>query len=117
MDSEPSDSVWRPIPGLTVGTGEWVGTDVSDRFPIYTRGNAGEVYPEVYRPLTFSIAQRAGERAMRRAILTSGLIRPEELDGIPLSTGVGSGVFGGYSYLNLSLQRLGRQSRGRAGSR
>ncbi len=91
---------------MTAGTGEWVGTDVSDRFPIYTRGNAGEVYPEVYRPLTFSIAQQAGERAMRRAILTSGLIRPEELDGIPLSTGIGSGVCGGYSYLNLSIQRL-----------
>jgi phosphohistidine swiveling domain-containing protein len=92
---------WRPI-----GGGEWVGTDASERFPIYTRGNAGEVYPFVYRPLSFSIAQHAGERAMRRAILRSGLIRPEELDDIPLSTGVGSGIFGGYAYLNLSIQRL-----------
>jgi rifampicin phosphotransferase len=94
-------------PWKRIGDGEWVGTDASERFPIYTRGNAGEVYPEVYRPLSFSIAQEAGERAMRRAILTSGLIRPSEIEGIPLSTAIGSGVFGGYAYLNLSIQRLG----------
>ncbi len=93
---------WRPI-----GDGEWVGTDPSDRFPIYTRGNAGEVYPEVYRPLSFSIAQQAGEQAMRNAILSSGVIRPEELADVPLSTGIGSGVFSGYAYLNLSIQRHG----------
>lgn len=93
-------------PWRRVGDGEWVGTDASERFPIYTRGNAGEVYPEVYRPLSFSIAQQAGEQAMRNAILSSGIIRPNELADIPLSTGVGSGVFGGYAYLNLSVQRL-----------
>ena len=64
---------WKPI-----GDGEWVGTDTSDRFPIYTRANAGEVYPEVYRPLSFSIAQEAGERAMRNAMLVTGFIRPKQ---------------------------------------
>lgn len=93
-------------PWKQIGGGRWVGTDASDRFPIYTRGNAGEVYPLVYRPLSFSIAQESSERAMRRAILRSGLVRPAELEGVPLSTGVGSGVFGGYAYLNLSVQRL-----------
>jgi rifampicin phosphotransferase len=95
------DGPWRAI-----GDGEWVGNDPSERFPIYTRANAGEVYPHVYRPLSFSIAQQAGERAMRRAILSSGIIRPHELASIPLSTGIGVGVFGGYAYLNLSIQRL-----------
>jgi phosphohistidine swiveling domain-containing protein len=94
-------------PWRSIGTGKWVGTDASDRFPIYTRGNAGEVYPEVYRPLSFSIAQQGGEVAMRNAILASGVIRPKELADIPLSTAIGSGVFGGYAYLNLSIQRLG----------
>lgn len=93
-------------PWKKIGDGEWVGTDASDRFPIYTRGNAGEVYPLVYRPLSFSIAQGAGETAMRRALLRSGFVRPSEVDGIPTSTAVGSGVFGGYAYLNLSIQRL-----------
>jgi pyruvate,water dikinase len=93
--------MWKPI-----GDGSWVGSDPSERFPVYTRGNAGEVYPEVYRPLTFSIAAESGERAMRNAVAVSGLLRPEELAGIPTSTAVCSGVFGGYAYLNLSAQRL-----------
>lgn len=83
----------------------WVGHDASERFPIYTRGNAGEVYPEVFTPLSFSVASEATERAMRNALIGSGLVRPSELDGIPITTGVGSGVFGGYAYLNLSIQR------------
>ena len=94
-------SIWKPI-----GQGKWVGSDPSVRFDVYTRGNAGEVYPEVFTPLSFSLASEAGEQAMRNALLTSGLIRPEEMDGLPLSTAVGSGVFGGYAYLNLSALRL-----------
>lgn len=97
--------VWRPV-GPGDATDSWVGHDASDRFPVYTRGNAGEVYPEVFTPLSFSVAAAGAERAMRNAILVSGLIRPEELDGIPITTAVGSGVFGGYAYLNLSIQRL-----------
>ncbi len=92
---------WQPI-----GGGRWVGTDTSGTFPIYTRANAGEVYPFVYRPLSFSIAQESSEGAMRRAVLATGLIRPEEIEGVPLSTALVSGVFGGYAYLNLSISRL-----------
>ena len=98
--------LWKPIGGDEAG-GRWVGHDASAQFPVYTRGNAGEVYPEVFTPLSFSVAAEAAERAMRNAILKSGLVRPEELAGIPLTTAVGSGVFGGYAYLNLSIQRLG----------
>lgn len=99
--------IWKPIGNGTNGTGDrWVGHDASKRFPVYTRGNAGEVYPEVFTPLSFSVAATASEQAMRNAILTSGLVRPKELEGIPLTTAVGSGVFGGYAYLNLSIQRL-----------
>ena len=92
---------WRPI-----GGGRWVGTDMSEEFPVYTRANAGEVYPFVYRPLSFSIAQESSERAMRRAIVATGLIRPEEIEDVPLSTALMSGVFGGYAYLNMSISRL-----------
>ncbi|MDH3679641.1 MAG: PEP-utilizing enzyme [Acidimicrobiia bacterium] len=99
--------IWKPILDGTGDTEEsWVGHDASERFPVYTRGNAGEVYPEVFTPLSFSVAAEAGEKAMRNAILTSGLVRPKELEGIPISTAIGSGVFGGYAYLNLSIQRL-----------
>ncbi len=93
---------WKPIGGTD---DTWVGHDTSSLFPVYTRGNAGEVYPEVFTPLSYSVAAEGGERAMRAAILHSGLIRPEELDDIPITTAVGSGVFGGYAYLNLSIQR------------
>ncbi len=96
--------IWKPI-GPATSTEQWVGHDTSTRFPVYTRGNAGEVYPEVFTPLSFSIAAEAGERSMRAAMLTSGLIRPNELDELPITTAVGSGVFGGYAYLNLSIQR------------
>jgi len=95
--------IWKSIGG---GDEQWVGHDPSDQFPVYTRGNAGEVYPEVFSPLSFSVAAEAGERALRNALLTSGLIRPKELAGVPLTTAAGIGVFGGYSYLNLSIQRL-----------
>ena len=95
---------WKPIGNDPHN--RWVGSDVSERFPVYTRGNAGEVYPAVFTPLSFSTASEAGEAAMRNAILTTGLIRPKELEGIPPSTGAGMGVYGGYAYLNLSIQRL-----------
>lgn len=100
-----SAGMWKPIGGSTDPNDMWVGHDTSSVFPVYTRGNAGEVYPEVFTPLSFSIAAEAGERAMRAAILHSGLIRPEELADLPITTAVGSGVFGGYAYLNLSIQR------------
>jgi len=100
-----TQELWRAV-GRPAGDDRWVGQDASQRFPVYTRGNAGEVYPEVFTPLSFSVAAESAERAMRNAILTSGLIRPEELADIPITTAVGSGVFGGYAYLNLSIQRL-----------
>ncbi len=91
---------WQPI-----GDGAWVGSDASDRFPTYTRGNAGEVYPEVFTPLTYSMAGEMGERCMRAALGDTGLLTEAELDA-PITTSIGSGVFGGYAYLNLSVQRL-----------
>ncbi len=100
-----TEELWRAV-GQPAGDDRWVGQDPSERFPVYTRGNAGEVYPEVFTPLSFSVAAESAERAMRNAILTSGLVRPEELADVPITTAVGSGVFGGYAYLNLSIQRL-----------
>ncbi len=99
--------MWKAVGGQKAEPGEpvWVGNDPSERFPVYTRGNAGEVYPEVFTPLSFSVAAEAGERAMRKAMLASGLVRPNELAGLASTTAVGSGVFGGYAYLNLSIQR------------
>ncbi len=101
VSENQADNIWKPV-----GDGVWVGSDVSEHFPVYTRGNAGEVYPEVFMPLSFSISGVRSEEAFRHAMLTSGLIRPDELAELPAMTAVGSGVFGGYAYLNLSIQRL-----------
>ncbi len=99
--SESKADPWKPI-----GNGRWVGSAASERFPVYTRGNAGEVYPEVFTPLTYSMVFETTEQAFRNALTHTGLIRRHEVDDVPLSTGLGSGVFGGYVYLNLSTQRL-----------
>ena len=42
-------------------------------------------YPEVFTPLSFSMALEVGERATRAAISASGLITPEEMDGVPIT--------------------------------
>jgi pyruvate,water dikinase len=95
-----SPSIWKPV-----GDGAWVGSRASTRYPVYTRGNAGEVYPEVFTPLSFSVAAESGDRGFRNAVLRTGLVRPRDLDEAG-DVGVGNGVFGGYAYLNLSFARL-----------
>lgn len=95
-----SGSIWK-----VVGDGQWVGSEPSRRYPVYTRGNAGEVYPEVFTPLSFSIAAEPSDQAFRNAVARTGLVSAKDL-AEPPDVGVGSGVFGGYAYLNLSLARL-----------
>lgn len=91
---------WHPI-----GDGKWVGHRASPTLATYTRGNAGEVYPNVWHPLSFSISAQMGEAAMRNAAAASGFLTAAELDAPP-DVALASGVFGGYAYLNLSIQRL-----------
>ena len=39
----------------------WVVDDeLSQKYPIYTRGNVGEVFPEAVAPLSWTLAGRAG---------------------------------------------------------
>jgi rifampicin phosphotransferase len=90
--------MWVDIAG-----GKYVGQTPSKRFPIYTRGNAGEVYPEVMYPLTFSTSVRDTGQAGTRALLQVGVIGPEEVAGEDTAV---IAVLGGYAYLNLSAVRL-----------
>ncbi len=75
----------------------------SQRWPIYTRGNIGEVYPEVVLPLEWDLAGLASERGWRRGAEAIGFADAEDY-------GPGDfvviGVFGGYAYFNVSLMRL-----------
>ncbi len=77
---------------------------MSKNWPLYTRGNVGEVFPEVVLPFTWSLYGQAAEDGWRDAFDALGLIAdgdlPDEENMIIL------GVFGGYCYINASYVRL-----------
>ncbi len=85
------------------GLGPYVQTTPSRRFPVYTRGNAGEVYPEVVFPLSTTMARDLGGDPFSDALLSTGVITRAECDE---DADVHMGIFGGYSYLNLSVSRV-----------
>ncbi len=97
----------KPEPGqpqlVPVGDGHYICDTPSERFPIYTRGNAGEVYPEVFYPLSWSISAAEGDAAFRNSMLAGRGIRKSDLTE---DAALASGVFNGYAYLNLSVVRI-----------
>ena len=78
-------------------------TDLSERFPIYTRANVGEVFPDPVTPLTSDTALFESEIGWRDAWARMGAF---DLDEFPDATFCQLGVQGGYCYLNASLIRL-----------
>jgi len=76
----------------------------SRKWPLYTRGNVGEVFPEVVLPFTWDLIGQAAEDGWRDAFVKMGLVAdgdfPDDESMIVLS------VFGGYCYLNASYIRL-----------
>jgi pyruvate,water dikinase len=73
------------------------------RFPIYTRGNVGEVFPDVVTPLTWSALGDAAEMGWRDAFAQFGVLRPDDFGDAPMGI---LGVFAGYCYLNASYIRV-----------
>jgi pyruvate,water dikinase len=78
-------------------------TDLSERFPIYTRANVGEVFPDPVTPLTSDTALFEAEVGWRDAWMRMGAF---EADEFPEGIFCQLGVQGGYCYLNASLIRL-----------
>jgi pyruvate,water dikinase len=78
-------------------------TALSARFPIYTRANVGEVFPDPVTPLTSDTALWLAELGWRDAWARMGAF---ELDEFPDDQFCQLGVLGGYCYLNASLVRL-----------
>ncbi len=78
-------------------------TALSERFPIYTRANVGEVFPDPVTPLTSDTALWLAELGWRDAWARMGAF---ELDEFPRDQFCQLGVLGGYCYLNASLVRL-----------
>ena len=83
----------------------WIVDDrPSRRFPVYTRGNTGEVYPNVITPLCGSIVKGPISRGQARVLMEMGAVLPGDLGEVDRA--VVTGCFGGYLYANLSLARL-----------
>jgi rifampicin phosphotransferase len=78
-------------------------TALSERFPIYTRANVGEVFPDPVTPLTSDTALWLAELGWRDAWVRMGAF---ELSEFPDDQFCQLGVVGGYCYLNASLIRL-----------
>lgn len=82
----------------------WPSDNAPDtRWSIYTRGNVGEVYPDVVLPLEWDIGGPTAEAAWRAGAERIGFLRPSDYGSGDM---VVIGVFGGYAYFNASLMRL-----------
>lgn len=80
-----------------------VDSDPSKLWPIYTRGNVGEVYPNVVVPLEWEIGSPGSEAGWRAGAEQIGFLTPADYGPEPQ---VMQAVFGGYAYFNASLMRL-----------
>ncbi len=78
-------------------------TELSERFPIYTRANVGEVFPDPVTPATRSPLLWESELGWRDAYVRMGAFEPDEF---PAEEFCILGVAGGYCYLNASVMRL-----------
>jgi rifampicin phosphotransferase len=76
---------------------------VDPRWPINTRGNIGEVFPEVLTPLSYKLAVIAAEKGWRDAFAKMGILAANDLRR-PEPTIIG--LYGGYGYLDLSFLRI-----------
>ena len=52
----------------------------SKRWPLYTRGNVGEVFPEVVMPFTWGLFGQQAEDGWRAAFERMGLLMPGDMD-------------------------------------
>ena len=81
-----------------------VGSRPSERFPLWTRANVGEVFPDPVAPLTFSLLiPTETEGAWRDALVQMGGFTHDEFKPGEMET---LGVFGSYCYLNASVTRI-----------
>jgi len=81
-----------------------VGSEPSDRFPLWTRANVGEVFPDPVAPLTFSLLMPSHtETGWRDAYLKMGAFTADEFTPGKMEL---LGVFGSYCYLNASVTRI-----------
>ncbi len=76
---------------------------IDPRWPINTRGNVGEVFPEVLTALGYELGVIPAEKAWREAYFELGIGSPKDFT---TNDPVIIGLYGGYAYLNLSYLRM-----------
>ncbi len=86
-------------------TERWIADyPASEKYPNYTRANAGEVMPDPVSPLSASVGLGGpGEYGWRDAYVRTGCFDQDEFD---LDRPNTIGIFGGYLYLNMSCTRV-----------
>ncbi len=80
-----------------------VDSQPSKRYPIFTRGNVGEVFPDPVAPLSGDIIKLYAEHGWRDAFVRFGAFDPDEFDSNNTEI---IGIFGGYCYLNVTISRI-----------
>ncbi|MEM9134945.1 MAG: PEP-utilizing enzyme [Actinomycetota bacterium] len=86
-----------------MGTSWIIEGTVDPRWPVNTRGNVGEVFPEVITKLSYLYGVIPAERAWRNAYLDLGIGHKQDFGS---TEPVIIGLYGGYTYLNLSYLRM-----------
>ena len=87
-----------------VGNTHWiVEGHVDARWPINTRGNVGEVFPEVLTPFSYELAVKSAEVGWREGYRMMGIVDRRDFT---TDEPVIIGLYGGYAYLNLSFLRI-----------
>jgi phosphohistidine swiveling domain-containing protein len=76
----------------------------SQKFPVYTRANAGEVLPDPASPLAWTLVWEPGVvEGWADANVSAGTLSRDEFEKSPPEV---VGLFGGYLYINGSMARL-----------
>ena len=77
--------------------------ELDPRWPINTRGNIGEVFPEVLTPLSYQLALVFAESGWRTAFDQMGILNSKDFT---TEDPIIIGCYGGYGYLNISYLRI-----------
>lgn len=75
----------------------------SVEFPIYSRGNVGEAFPNVISPMSGSLMLEASARSQTRFFLAMGALSRPQVEDPRNQVFV---QFGGYLYANISMARI-----------
>ncbi len=86
-----------------MGTHWIVEGKIDPRWPVNTRGNIGEVFPEVLTQLSYELGVIPAEKGWRESYQQLGVLQPGDFSSVDP---VIIGLYGGYGYLNMSFLRI-----------